>query len=107
MIGRRPPRSLGGTNNEESSVGMVVLLVARRVGGISVEPESLRGLAALGVTNVALVRDEESDGVVLEGWAFDASRATEAIAVLDAVSARALPAVTLMAIPPMNKRGIG
>jgi len=35
-------------------------------------------LAALGVTSVSLVRDRGSVGVVLEGWAFDASSASAA-----------------------------
>ena len=35
-------------------------------------------LAALGVTSLALLRDDESVGVVLDGWAFDPARSARA-----------------------------
>lgn len=42
-------------------------------------------LAALGVTSVAVLRDNESVGVLLDGWSFDPDRsAGAAAAVLDA-----------------------
>ena len=41
-------------------------------------PAALTALARLGVTSVSLLRDEESAGLVLEGWAFDPARAEEA-----------------------------
>ena len=39
---------------------------------------ALGALARLGVTSVSLVRDDETAGLVLEGWAFDPARAHEA-----------------------------
>ena len=39
-------------------------------------------LAALGVTNLALLRDDESVGVVLDGWAFDPVRSARAAAAV-------------------------
>jgi hypothetical protein len=47
------------------------------------EPGALEKLAWLGVTNIALLRDTSTAGLVLEGWAFDprdASRAVRAVA---------------------------
>jgi hypothetical protein len=47
------------------------------------EPAALDELARLGVTDVALLRDTNVAGLVLEGWAFnsrDASRAACAVA---------------------------
>jgi hypothetical protein len=41
-------------------------------------PAALAALAQLGVTSVSLLRDEQTAGLVLEGWAFDVARATEA-----------------------------
>jgi hypothetical protein len=41
-------------------------------------PAALDALARLGVTSVAFVRDHETAGLVLEGWAFDPARAHEA-----------------------------
>ena len=38
-------------------------------------------LAALGVTNVTLLRDADTIAIVLEGWAFNASRSGRAAAV--------------------------
>lgn len=43
--------------------------------------EALR-LAALGVTSVALLRDDESVGVLLDGWSFDPVRSAEAAAAV-------------------------
>ena len=37
-------------------------------------------LAALGVTSVSLLRDDQTTAVALEGWAFDADRSAEAAA---------------------------
>lgn len=39
-------------------------------------------LGRLGVTNVTLVRGDDTTGVVLEGWAFDPTTAADAVAVL-------------------------
>jgi hypothetical protein len=42
------------------------------------QPAALAALARLGVTSVSLLRDEETAGLVLEGWALDPGRADEA-----------------------------
>jgi len=42
------------------------------------QPAALAVLARLGVTSVSLLRDEETAGLVLEGWALDPARADEA-----------------------------
>ena len=59
-------------------MAMVVVLVRSLAGEVSLGPESLHRLADLGVTNIALVRDEQTTGFVLEGWAFDPRRSTDA-----------------------------
>ncbi len=57
-------------------------------------------LARLGVTSVALVRDERSLGVVVEGWAFDPVGSAEA--VIAAVSGRSRRARTLQPVVEMT-----
>ena len=44
----------------------------------TLQPAALAVLARLGVTSVSLLRDEETAGLVLEGWALDPARADEA-----------------------------
>jgi hypothetical protein len=44
----------------------------------ALQPAALAALARLGVTSVSLLRDEQTAGLVLEGWAFDPGRAGEA-----------------------------
>ena len=41
----------------------------------TLHPATLDALARFGVTTVSLVRDDETAGLVLEGWAFDPARA--------------------------------
>jgi hypothetical protein len=82
---------------------MVVVLVSNPAGEVSLSPEALHRLAELGVTSVALVRDEQSTGFVLEGWSFDPHRSTDvAVTTLvgDARGARTLHPLTQMAVSP-------
>lgn len=64
---------------------MTVLLLEGTNGEFSFCPELVSELARLGVTNVSLVRDEQTVGIVLEGWLFDPERSADAAA--EAVSA--------------------
>ena len=57
-------------------------------------------LAGLGVTSVALVRDDRSTGVVVEGWAFDPVGSAEA--VIAAVSGRSRRARALQPVMEMT-----
>ena len=59
-------------------MGQLVLLVPNEKAGIVVGSEVAGKLADLGVTNVSVLRDERTTGIVLEGWAFDLDRSTEA-----------------------------
>jgi hypothetical protein len=61
-------------------VAMTVLLLDGTDGEFSFCPELVSQLARLGVTNVALVRDEQTVGIVLEGWLFDPERSADAAA---------------------------
>jgi hypothetical protein len=62
---------------------MVVMLFPVSDDEPSLQPAALEKLARLGVTSIALLRDDSLAGLVLEGWAFhacDASRAARAVA---------------------------
>jgi hypothetical protein len=61
-------------------VAMTVLLLDGADGGFCLRPDLVSQLARLGVTNVALVRDERTVGIVLEGWLFDPERSADAAA---------------------------
>lgn len=81
-------------------MAMVVVIFENSGKEPALPPESLERLAGLGVSSVAVLRDETTAGLVLEGWAFDPVRARDA--VLDAVGAgtdaRTLHALAQMAV---------
>jgi hypothetical protein len=59
-------------------MAMVVLLFPVAHEEPALQPAALGGLARLGVTSVSLLRDEQTVGLVLEGWALDPATADEA-----------------------------
>jgi hypothetical protein len=61
-------------------VAMTVLLLDTADGEFCLRQSLLSKLAVLGVTSVALVRDERTVGLVLEGWMFDPAQSAEAAA---------------------------
>ncbi|HEX4747758.1 MAG TPA: hypothetical protein VFU99_12850 [Gaiellaceae bacterium] len=77
---------------------MVVVIFETSGREPALPPESLERLAELGVSSVALLRDEATAGLVLEGWAFDPVRARDA--VLDTLGAGA-DARTLLPLAQM------
>lgn len=80
---------------------MAILLVLMPAGPKAcLRSDALSALARLGVTSVALVRDERSLGVVVEGWAFDPAGSAEA--VIAAVSGRSRRARTLRPVMEMT-----
>ena len=70
-------------------MAMTVLLLDPADGGFCLREAFLSNLATLGVTSVALVRDERALGIVLEGWMFDPAQSAEAAA--NAVGVRPRP----------------
>jgi hypothetical protein len=64
-------------------VAMIVVLFPVLDDEPSLQPAALKKLGRLGVTSIALLRDDSLAGLVLEGWAFhalDASQAAHAVA---------------------------
>jgi hypothetical protein len=88
-------------------MGVVVLLGPAGPGEVVLGPAAMASLARLGVTSVALVRDEETVGLVLEGWAFDAWRAGEAAAAVAPAGwpLRTLRPLVQMAVSTAPTRG--
>lgn len=78
---------------------MMVVLFEAGAGGFSVRPEQVSQLARLGVSNLALVRDQETVGMVVEGWLFDPGRSAATVVDALAGGARALHPVLQMAVP--------
>ena len=87
-------------------MAVVVVLFQHGDERLSLRPAGLARLADLGVTNVALLQDESTAGLLLEGWAFDASRAAEAAcAVAGACEGlRTLRPLMEMAVVPQGKK---
>jgi hypothetical protein len=67
-------------------VAMLVLLLGDPDREFRLREELVSRLARLGVTELALFRDKQTLGVVLEGWLFDPARSAGAVA--QAVGAR-------------------
>lgn len=63
-------------------------------------PDAMADLARLGVTSLAVVRDDRSIGVVVEGWGFDAIGSAEG--VLSAICGRSRRARTLRPVMEMT-----
>jgi hypothetical protein len=61
-------------------MAMMVVLIDETNGQFCLRREFVDTLAQLGVTSVALVRDEQTVGIVLEGWLFDPARSAGAVA---------------------------
>jgi hypothetical protein len=61
---------------------MVVLLVPGGDDALSLGPKALEQLAGLGVTDLAVLRDQQVVGLVLQGWAFDPEQSAEALQTL-------------------------
>ncbi len=87
-------------------MGIAVLLVPGQ-DDVPLTAATLDRLGALGVTSVALVRDEQTVGLVLEGWAFDPVRSAPAAlaAVSAGAAARTLYPVVQMAVSAAPNAG--
>jgi hypothetical protein len=63
-------------------VGSLVLLLESTEPSLALAPDVVQELAALGVTNVTVLRDEHTTAVALDGWAFDSDRSADTAARL-------------------------
>jgi len=84
-------------------VGVLVLLLANDDPAAEIGPSVAQQLAALGVTSVSVLRDEQTTAVTHEGWAFDADRSAETAAravAADPATVRVLRPVVESAVHP-------
>jgi len=94
-------------DSKEQNVAMLVVLLDDPTGEFSLSQDLVTSLAQLGVTNAALVRDEQTAGIVLEGWLFDPARSADAAAAaVDAESTvRVLHPVLHLAVSTAKHEG--
>lgn len=59
-------------------MGVLVLLLGNENPAAEVGAGVAQELAALGVTSVSVLRDDQTTAITLEGWAFDPDRSAEA-----------------------------
>jgi hypothetical protein len=75
---------------------MLVVLLPDGGREFSLGPAAARQLAALGVTRLAVLRNDETLSFVLEGWAFNPARSARQ--TLDALAADTRSATTLQLV---------
>jgi DNA-binding beta-propeller fold protein YncE len=82
-------------------VAIAVVLLPASEADPSLQPAAVSRLARLGVTSVALVRDERTLALVVEGWAFEPSRSADAVIAAvarDSGSAQTLHPIAELAV---------
>jgi hypothetical protein len=81
-------------------MGLLVVLVPADRDDLTLGPPAVEALARLGVTSVALARDDRTAAVILEGWAFDPGRPHAALSALGTTlaEARTLQPIVQMAV---------
>jgi len=86
---------------------MMVLLLDAGNGDLELGATAVCDLAKLGVTNVSLLRDHSTVGVVLEGWLFDPARCADAAAaaIAGASGVKGLQPVMHMAVATAATEG--
>ena len=79
-----------------------VVLFPASAGEPWLQPAAATVLARLGITGIAVVRDDRTLGLVVEGWAFDPGRSAEALleALGAGAGARTLHPVLEIAVSP-------
>ena len=60
-------------------MAMMMVLLDEANGDFSFRQELVETLARLGVTSVAVLRDQGTVGIVLEGWLFDPARSADTV----------------------------
>lgn len=84
---------------------MMVVLLEASDGDFCVRPDQVAQLARLGVSNLALVRDRQTVGIVLEGWLFDPARSGAAVVSGFTNGGRALHPVLHMSVSTTSAPG--
>lgn len=88
-------------------MAMLVLVFANADRAAEVGANAAPELAALGVTTVSVLRDEQTTALVLDGWAFDAGRSADAVVRIvtdDPSGVQVLRPVLESAVHPSSSR---
>ncbi len=88
-------------------MGLLVVLVPADRDDLTLGPPAVEALARLGVTSVALARDDRTAAIILEGWAFDPGRPHAALAALGTTpgEAQTLQPIVQMAVTAAASKG--
>ena len=89
-------------------MAMLAVLLNADQGEVTVGSRAVSRLAHLGVTSVALLGDERTNCIVLEGWAFDPeSSVSDVVSAIadDTRSIRALQLVMQIAVEGVSRTG--
>ena len=86
-------------------MAMMVVLLGEAEDEFSLRQDQISELARLGVTNLALVRDDRNVAVVLEGWLFDPVDSAEAAVLAVGAGSRTLHPVLQMAVSATAPEG--
>ena len=84
-------------------MGLAVLLVEGH--DVPLDAETIGRLSELGITHLALLREGDTAGLVVEGWAFDSIRSAAAAAIALGVEARTFHPLLEMAVSPASNAG--
>ncbi len=78
----------------------MILILTDQLGGL--DTEKLARLGSLGVTNVTLLEEASTAGVLIQGWAFGRTSAREAVDILTsgAADVRVLEPVMQVSVAP-------
>ncbi len=63
-------------------MAMVVILIAGNATDVALDSQTITTLAELGITSVALLRDDDTVALVADGWAFNAADSQQAVEAL-------------------------
>jgi hypothetical protein len=83
----------------------MIVVLEEREGEFCLRPELISELARLGITNLGLARDQQTVGIVLEGWSFDPASSAETATAVVAAGGRMLHPVMHMAVTTARPEG--
>lgn len=86
-------------------MAMMVVLLEERAGEFCLRPRLVSELSRLGITDLGLVRDHRTVGIVLDGWSFDPACSGEAATAVVAAGGRTLHPVMHLAVTTAGPEG--
>jgi hypothetical protein len=86
-------------------VAMMVVLLEGPDGEFCLRSDLVSKLARLGITNLAVVRDRQTVGIVLEGWTFDPVNFADTATAAVAAGGRTLRPVMQLAVSTAAREG--